>query len=79
MIKYEFGQLFLEKEDNEIYILAEVDACRAALISLRDGQRWDDPVDVHWVLAIDEDIFDKLIANTKDTNAEFVPIRSLGI
>ena len=65
---YTLGDKFI-LDNNEVYILARPHQDKAVLISFRDGNRWNDVIDVNWINGkISESEFNKvLLSNTYAT------------
>ena len=75
--KYKFGTFFIDRSD-DIYILAMVDYDKACLVSLRDGNRFQNVVDIsfsHGMYVTDEE-FQKI---TSGQSNRFVEIENIEI
>lgn len=65
---YRAGQMFRKESDGEVYVLAQTSHNHVALISLRSGNRWNEPVPV-------EDVNKVFLEEVNSDSAyEFTPI-----
>lgn len=75
--KYKLGTFFIDRSNN-IYILAMVDYTKACLVSLRDGNRFHNAVDI----AISDGMYvtpDEFHKITSEQSIRFVQIDSIDI
>lgn len=62
---YMIGQTFKRGSNKEEYMLAQVAFSKCAMVSLRDGNRWEEGVEVDDVFAITEEEFNKICDGDK--------------
>ena len=75
--KYKLGTFFIDRS-NDIYILAMVDYDKACLVSLRDGNRFHNAVDISFSdgMYVTDEEFQKI---TSDQVNRFVEIENIDI
>lgn len=59
-VTYKIGERFVLNNSGDVYILSQTTGNCVALISLRDGIRWEDPIEVESPVAISEHEFQKI-------------------